>query len=348
MKHKTKLPSNITVEYLDLFKQKQTYSTPLLKVFVLKNVFVNHWGIVLKNLKIPSKSLENLHGSYDQTFYWSHWRKVFEQFLVCKFGKSLPFIRLDKKEMYFTIHTPWFGYFSWLTTYLPKLLLAHKNYPDAILLVPEEWSKIGYVCDTLELFPEIKKKIFPTDNHAFIEKFVMAENRPWTSVFYPDQIEQIRNIFIPQITTIPLNPIKRIYVSRKKANRRKIMNESEMVVLLKEQGFEEICFEDYTILEQVFLMQNVEVLVSMHGAGLTNVLFMNPHSKLLEFTPIVEQNKQFRFPFWRISSILELDYYVQFSKTIDTGEIDLYSRNIEVDLFELKKNLELMLKKEIT
>ena len=121
-----------------------------------------------------------------------------------------------------------------------------------------------------------------------------------------------------------------------------------MVVLLKEQGFEEICFEDYTILEQVFLMQNVEVLVSMHGAGLTNVLFMNPHSKLLEFTPIVEQNKQFRFPFWRISSILELDYYVQFSKTIDTGEIDLYSRNIEVDLFELKKNLELMLKKEIT
>lgn len=344
MKFKTKLPLNITEEYLHLFKKKETYSVPLLKVYVLKNVFVNHWGVVIKNIKIPSKSLENLHGSYDQTFYWSHWKKAFEQLLVCKFGKSLPSIRLDKKETYFTIHTPWFGYFSWLTTYLPKLLLANKNYPDAIVLIPEEWNKVAYVSDTLALFPEIKKKVLPNDHHAFVERFVLTENRPWTSVFYPEQIDQVRAIFTPQLHTVQLSPIKRIYVSRKKANRRKIVNETEVLDILKTNGFEEICFEDYSILEQVFLMQNAEMLVSMHGAGLTNILFMNPHSKLLELTPIVEQDKQFRFPFWRISSILEIDYYVQFCDTINNGESDLYARNIKVDIHKLQNNMELMIK----
>jgi hypothetical protein len=343
MNHKTKLPLNIADKYISLFKKKEYYKLPSLRVKVLKRVFVNHWGIVLKRFVIPFKSAENLIGSYDQTFYWIHWKKVIEQFLVCKFGKSLPFIKLDAKEEYFTIHTPWFGYFSWLTTYVPKLLSVIENHPHAILLVPEEWNKIMYVRDTLDMFPNLKMKVLPNDHHVFVEKFIFAENRPWTSIFYPEQIHQVRGVFFSQIAGVKLKPVARLYVSRRKANRRKIVNELELLDYLKSQGFEEICFEDYSIAEQVFLMKNAEYLVSMHGAGLTNVMFMNPFTSVLEITPIVEKENQFRFPFWRISSILDVNYYVQFSTTVNNGEIDLYSRNIEVDIPELKMNIELML-----
>jgi capsular polysaccharide biosynthesis protein len=345
MKQKSKLPLNISDEYYSLFKKNESYYLPDLKLRILKNVFVSHAGIVLRGKLIPMKSAENLVGFYDYTFYWSHWRKAIEQYLVCKFGRSLPFIKLRRTHTYFTIHTPWFGYFSWLTTNIPKLLSVVEKHSDAILLVPEEWDNIPFVKDSLKLFPKVKIQVFPKDNHAFVEKFILAENRPWTSVFYPEQIQQVRDFYFSQISELVISPVKRLYISRKKANRRRIENESVLTDYLKMKGFEVICFEDYSIIEQAFLANNAEYIVSMHGAGLTNVLFMSPGASVLEITPIVDKEDQFRFPFWRISSILNLRYYVQFSNTVQNGETDVYSRNIVVDTDQFIKNIDLMLNK---
>ena len=337
----TKLTLNLSDRNRHLFASKESYLNKSLKIKNLTNVFISHWGLLIYRLFMPFKSAENLIGKYDSTFYFHHWRIAVEQYLVSKFGKSLPSQHFNEGE-YFTIHTPWFGYFSWLTTYLPRLIVIHQKYPNAILLVPEEWKSISYVKDSLTLFPNLKMEIVKTDHHMFVKNFIFAQVRPWTSQFYPDHLEDVRNLFSSDsvIVTDNLTPIKRIYVSRKKANRRKIINEEVIELFLQEHGFQSICFEDYTINEQVFLMQNAEILISMHGAGLTNTMFMNPKSILFELTPLVENHKQFRFPFWRIASLLKIDYYVQFCKTIDQGEKDFYSRNLEVDMDEFKNNIE--------
>ena len=337
-KIRTTLPLNLSEDKQHLFLTKESYKNKSLKIKKLKNVFISHWGLLIHRLFLPLKSAENLIGKYDSTFYKDHWRIAFEQYIVSKFGKSLPSQDFNDGE-YFTIHTPWFGYFSWLTTYLPRLIAVHKKYPNAILLVPKEWESISYVKDSLELFPNLRMEVVKSDHHMFVKNFIFAQVRPWTSQFYPEHLEAVRNLF----STDNLTPVKRIYVSRKKANRRKIMNEEAIELFLTEYGFQSICFEDYTITEQVALMQNTEILISMHGAGLTNTLFLNPKSRLFELTPSVEFQKQFRFPFWRIASLLNIDYYVQFCKTIDQGEDDFYSRNLVVDMDEFKKNIEKLL-----
>ncbi len=336
----TKLPLNISEKEKYLFLSKESYRNKHLKIKILKNIYITHWGLLIHNLFLPLKSAENLIGRYDESFYKRHWRVAIEQYLVSKFGKSLPSQHFNDGD-YFTIHTPWFGYFSWLTTYLPRLIAVHKKYPDAILLVPKEWESISFVMDSLKLFPDLQREIVKSDHHMFVKNFIFAQVRPWTSQFYLEHIAEIRDLFISNNEQIKsdISPIKRIYVSRKKANRRKITNEKEIEIFLKQHGFQSICFEDYTITEQVALMQNAEILISMHGAGLTNALFLNPKSSLFELTPIVEHQKQFRFPFWRISSILDVNYYVQFCKTIDEGELDFYSRNLEVDMDLFKNNL---------
>jgi len=341
IKIQTRLPLNITEKEQFLFLSKETYWNKELKIKKLKNVFITHWGLIVRKLFLPLKSAENLIGSYDETFYKRHWRVAIEQFLVSKFGKSLPSEIFNDGE-YFTIHTPWFGYFSWLTTYLPRLIEIHVKYPKAILLMPEEWDEISYVKDSLLLFPDLKKKCVKADHHMFVKHFVFAQVRPWTSQFYPEHLEQVRNLFIPTIENKTQNskPISRVYVSRKKANRRKISNEEEIEQLLVKYGFQSICFEDYSINEQVELMQNADILISMHGAGLTNALFMKPGSVLFELTPSIDEPKQFRFPFWRMSSLLNIKYYVQFCKTIDQGETDFYSRNLKVDIIDFKSNIE--------
>jgi hypothetical protein len=336
---RTKLPLNVSKDKQYLFLSKEKYKNKNLKIKKLKNVFISHWGLLIHRLFLPFKSAENLIGKYDSTFYKNHWRIAVEQYLVSKFGKSLPSQHFNEGE-YFTIHTPWFGYFSWLTTYLPRLIVIHQKYPNVTLLVPEEWKSISYVKDSLTLFPNLKMEIVNTDHHMFVKNFIFAQVRPWTSQFYPEHLEAVRNLFISNNSNVISIDKKRIYVSRKKANRRKIVNEEEIDLFLQKHDFQSICFEDYTIKEQVELMQNTEILVSMHGAGLTNTLFMNPKSVLFELTPSVENIKQFRFPFWRMASLLKIDYYVQFCKTIDEGEDDFYSRNLIIDIDEFKKNFQ--------
>jgi capsular polysaccharide biosynthesis protein len=339
-KIRTKLPLNLLEKDQYLFLSKESYKNKSLKINKLKNVFISHWGLLIHRLFLPLKSAENLIGKYDNTFYRKHWRIAIEQYLVSKFGKSLPSQHFNDGD-YFTIHTPWFGYFSWLTTYLPRLIAIHKKYPHAILLAPEEWKSISYVKDSLELFPNLRMEIVMSDHHMFVKNFIFTQVRPWTSQFYPEHLEDVRNLFIAENAKVKnnLTPVRRIYVSRKKANRRKIINEEAIEFFLKEHGFESICFEDYSIIEQVSIMQNAEFLVSMHGAGLTNAMFLNPKSTLFELTPSIEYQKQFRFPFWRIASILNINYYIQFCATIDRGEDDFYSRNLEVNMDEFKKNI---------
>ena len=89
MQIKTKFPINVKQEDVFLFKNKESYTITSLKTKMYKNVFVNHWGLLLNNLVLPLKSTENLIGFYDHTFYFKHWKVAIEQFLVCKFGKSL-------------------------------------------------------------------------------------------------------------------------------------------------------------------------------------------------------------------------------------------------------------------
>ena len=337
------LPHNIEPQYVHLFKNKQTYTSSPLKTKTKNNVFVSHWGLLIKNYLMPLKSAENLFGLYDQSFYFQHYKKALEQYLVCKFGKSLPYITFDDSNDYFTIHTPWFGYFSWFTTNLPRLIKVHSNYPKATLLLPEDILQFPYVKKTLQMFPDLEIFEVKKSHHMFVKNFVFAQVRPWTSQFEYDDLQLVRkhcfNFIDSQKQSNLSMPL--VYVSRRKAKRRNITNEAEVEEYLQTKGFTSICFEDYSVFEQIAIMRQAKVFISLHGAGLTNTIFMSPNAKVLELSPFPDNDNQFRFPFWRICDLLQVTYSIQFCKTINKGEVDIYTRDVMVDmeLFKQKCNL---------
>jgi hypothetical protein len=329
-------------EYLHFFDKKQVYSNSSLKIRILKNVFISHWGILLKNGLIPLKSAENLVGFYDKTFYFKHWRRAIEQYLVCRFGKSLSSILVDDDKQYFTINTPWFGYFSWFTTNLPRLIMVQETFPGAVLLLPEKIGTMPFVSDSLKMFPNINVVEVKDEHHIFVKNYIFAEVRPWTSQFDVNVLEKVRSVCFDYLdkAKISVDEIKYVYVSRKKAMRRKIANELELEQYLYSKGFESICFEDHSVFEQIAMMRRAKVVISLHGAGLTNTIFIGSGSSVLELSPIPDKESQFRFPFWRICDLLKINYQIQFCKTIDKGETDIYTRDVTVDieLFKQKVN----------
>ena len=340
-KYTCNLPEEIEAKYRELFIKRLNYTFEKSnEIKLLKNVFLSNTGTILHNFSIPINSAENLIGFVDKNFFLKRWKLAFEQYIVCKYGKSLKLHKCSDDEIYFSIHTPWFGYFSWITTYLPRLLHAIKEVPECILLFPEEWINIKFVKETMELIYPYKIHIIPKDHHSIIPQFNLIPCRKWTSHFDKQELLTVKNLFYEKLNINENEiPCKKIYISRKKAARRKITNEVELEIILKDQDFEIVCLEDLALTEQIKLLSKSSIIISSHGAGLTNINFVKKNSHVIELTPILSDFKKFRFPFWRMASLLELNYCCLFCDRTNL-KTDEYESDIHINLKELSNLLE--------
>jgi hypothetical protein len=132
----------------------------------------------------------------------------------------------------------------------------------------------------------------------------------------------------------------RIYISRRIASQRHVVNEARLIELLQSLAFEIVTLERMTVSEQAHLFQSASLVVAPHGAGLTNLVFCNPGTKVLE----IIHPRAVNLMFWTIASHRDLDYHYIFAKGNLVGasdEVCLNSIDLEVDL----DTMELMLKK---
>jgi capsular polysaccharide biosynthesis protein len=101
-----------------------------------------------------------------------------------------------------------------------------------------------------------------------------------------DVLRKLKNIVLEKCGANQEMAISRlVYVSRKKARGRKVLNEEAIERQLEKLGYEIFCFEDLSFTEQVVLMSEARVLVSIHGAALTNMIFMREGSSVVEIIP---------------------------------------------------------------
>ena len=99
-------------------------------------------------------------------------------------------------------------------------------------------------------------------------------------------IDFLRESFLPLVEPFsPSKHSKRIYISRAKASRRRIINESEFVSRLKPMGFKIVSLEDKSLEEQVNLFNHAQIIISPHGAALANLAFCKEGVKLIEIFP---------------------------------------------------------------
>ena len=114
----------------------------------------------------------------------------------------------------------------------------------------------------------------------------------------------LRQTFLGEILSDASNR-KRIYVSRAKAGTRRILNEGDLVTLLRRHGFETVILEDLNFAGQIRLFESAQIVVSSHGSGLANLAFCRPGTFVVElFSP-----NYMNVMYWSISNQLGFDYY---------------------------------------
>jgi capsular polysaccharide biosynthesis protein len=73
-----------------------------------------------------------------------------------------------------------------------------------------------------------------------------------------------------------------ILVSREKCNSRKLLNEEELFMTLRNYNFQKVYFENTSIDDQITIAKKCKIMIGYHGAGLTNLIFMKNQKLIIE------------------------------------------------------------------
>ncbi|MFM7375841.1 MAG: glycosyltransferase family 61 protein, partial [Chthoniobacterales bacterium] len=97
---------------------------------------------------------------------------------------------------------------------------------------------------------------------------------------------------------------KRVFLSRADATRRRFRDEHLLWDKLREKGFEKVEFATMGLAEQIDCMRRAEVVVAPHGAGLTNLVWSAPGTKVAELFA----KEYINACYWLIADMLGQDY----------------------------------------
>ena len=210
------------------------------------------------------------------------------------------------------------NYGHWLTDVLPRIFLLGKFYSLKkvnFFLLPN--YKFSFQKDTLEILGIRKNKIINSQNNHHIQADeIYATSHPCEHD--PEKITNwniqfLRDIFLKKINLKNKYNYERIYLDRGEysllnikniKNYRIILNEQKVKNYLKSLNFKIIKPQDLQFIDQVNLFYNAKCIVSLYGAGLSNILFCKANTKVIEIKTIKSGNE-----FKKISDLCKLQHY---------------------------------------
>jgi hypothetical protein len=330
------LPHNITDVDAGLFKPFVDYEVGDLQTLFLEEAFVTYSGLCIDSTGVRKES----HHAY------SNKQEIFLNDAVVQFKEALidpdKLIELDNDEMYLLIHHPWASnYWHWMTEVILRVWMVRNNTHKMILILPESMKNTVFVRQSLEGFRFKDIFFIPGGKHLLIRNLCVPEVKRIADSYYPRELHDIRKYYLSKRQL--RSGSDRIYISRKKSAKRRVINEAEVEDLLQDYGFDCLNNEDYDFNEQVSLFSNVQHVISIHGAGLTNMLFMKEGSSVLELHKRRTNSYDWHsLAFWYMSNALGFKYHHQLCEPEDPRST-FFDANFIVDVKLLEHNVRFML-----
>jgi capsular polysaccharide biosynthesis protein len=319
---KNNLPSNIVNSDLYLFEQDIKKELPDVFVHFAKAINVTPHGIIFKRFHI-----------FKQFLIWPSHEKEFNLFYLIRNYISRKKLALNATEKYIICFDYWsMGYFHWMCDFLPKLIVAEDYLADYTLVLPYN-HKYSYITDSLRIFKNLKFVRFSDDQYVSCLEALIPDKVSPSGDNNPMIMQKLKKSFLSFYNS-KIDPDlvdQNIYVSRSKAKGRFVINEKEVIETVESMGFKTIRFEEYSLEDQIKLAVNCKNLIGLHGANLTNLMFMNPNSNILELRNEGDVENNY---YYSLASTFNLNYfYLQCRSEITK---DKQTFNVYVNIDELK------------
>lgn len=200
-------------------------------------------------------------------------------------------------------------YFHFLMDVLPRLELLSQAQGIAR---PDHWyvpQSSRFQRELMELLGIDRRRIIDAALHPHIraECLVVASVPSMLDQKPPWVIRYLRSQLLDAVgATSDRAPSRRLYVSRgPSANNRRVRNEAALLEFLRPRGFEVIDPGTMSVAAQIRTFADAAVVIAPHGAGLTNLVFASPGSRVIELFPSGTALPDY----WRIAAAVPgLDY----------------------------------------
>jgi hypothetical protein len=177
-------------------------------------------------------------------------------------------------------------YAHWLWDVLPRLHLLEKSgiswdklvVPQVTHYQRESLALLGIEQETIIADPgltvEADELVVPS-----LAGYPVGNYAAWAA-------QWLRDRFLPLTPPPFAGQPRRLYVSREKSGRRRILNEDEFMAALAPLGFERVFLEDYSFIDGVRLLRDAGAVVTPHGSNVPNIVFCKKGTPVIEiFSP---------------------------------------------------------------
>ena len=223
------------------------------------------------------------------------------------------------------------NYFHWILECLPRILAIRKLGINSPILLPEHIYNASYVQDSIRDFG-LEAITFNFRQTVRVKELLLPSHDS-PCAFDPEYLNLVvqgyQKLDSPKESLVN----RKVYITRRGALKRKIDNEEELIPFLEKRGFELVQMESLSFRQQRELMRETKVLLSLHGAGLANMIFMPKDSIIIELHPDVER---YNSCFYHLASALGIKYCYSFEKGDHPNPQEA---NIKVDLANLQSLL---------
>lgn len=298
----------------------------------LRDVQVNAESLIFRRGRILEESFALPH-------YAEEYRQpgVYARFLVKNHWLRRGAVRMP--SALWAIDNVANNYFHWTVESLPRLLRAEAELPDQhVLLLPHHFGRLAYVPFTLAAFPHIER-VHWIEARSKV-RVTRLEHVPRLPPQPPERLPELRELqeVVRRVRELAgeKRPSRRIYFSRADARpgRRRAVNEDDVVRVLLDYDFEIIHNDLSRPWEQIQSSLGAEVMVGIHGAALTNVLFLQEGARLLEF----EHPEHHWRVYGKLAAMFGVTYRSQMCAAAQPGSSA--NRDLVVDLDLLRENLQ--------
>jgi len=209
----------------------------------------------------------------------------------------------------------WSGnYYHWLVNVLQRLYRVLERLPDDVTFITPSPLR-PYQLETLRILG-IERRLAPF-RPTEVWKFDVLFFSPPVALsahHLPEALHWLRSRLMHAycISNERDKPGRRLFISREKAQNRRIVNMDELRPVLERHGFDIVLAEELSLREQIELFAKANAIIAPHGAGLTNMLFARSDTVIIE----IFGDQAVHYAYWTMSEALGYSYYYLIGKNI--------------------------------
>jgi len=191
--------------------------------------------------------------------------------------------------------------FHWIVNVLPKLVLAvsaQVGFDAVAVRLPSTFH-----LETFQALGGLNFELVPLDSDRSVRaNQLLVSNLPCSpGATLPSILKEIRRTFR---SIDSFEDKRRLYVSRQQASGRRLKRSDAVEEVLRDLGFEFVFSESMSHSKRREIFGSASVILGVHGAGLTNMIYAPDNCRVIEI-----MNPGYRnVAYWLLAESLDLEY----------------------------------------